>query len=106
MVISRIDAIACCLVAGAAAEGRRMELPEWAPDGVQVDRPSAARIYDYLLGGFHNFAVDREIARQAIEAKPDVPVQARVNRAFLHRAVRYVLSQGVDQFLDLGSGIP
>jgi SAM-dependent methyltransferase len=83
-----------------------MELPEWAPEGVQVDRPSAARIYDYLLGGFHNFAADREVARLAIEAKPDVPVQARVNRAFLHRAVRHVLSQGVDQFLDLGSGIP
>jgi hypothetical protein len=63
-------------------------------------------MYDYLLGGFHNFAADREVARQAIEAMPDAAVQAQANRAFLHRAVRFLVDAGVRQFLDLGSGIP
>ncbi len=83
-----------------------MDQPDWVPDGVDADRPTAARIYDYLLGGFHNFAVDREVARAAIAAMPDVAVQARANRAFLHRAVRFLVQQGITQFLDLGSGIP
>jgi hypothetical protein len=80
--------------------------PEWVPPDVDVTRPSAARIYDYLLGGSHNFAADREVGRAAIAAMPDVTVQAQANRAFLHRAVRYLVDKGVRQFLDLGSGIP
>jgi hypothetical protein len=80
--------------------------PEWVPEGVDVEKPTAARIYDYLLGGFHNFAADREVARAAIAAVPDVAVQAQANRAFLHRAVRYLVEVGIRQFLDLGSGIP
>jgi SAM-dependent methyltransferase len=83
-----------------------MDLPEWAYEGVDVTRPSAARIYDFLLGGSHNFAADREVARLAMEAMPDVAVQARANRDFLHRAVRFAVHEGVHQFLDLGSGIP
>jgi SAM-dependent methyltransferase len=79
---------------------------EWVPDGIDLERPSAARIYDYLLGGSHNFAVDRDVARAAIAAMPDVAIQAQANRAFLHRAVRYLATIGVHQFLDLGSGIP
>ncbi|BCB83474.1 hypothetical protein Psuf_007870 [Phytohabitans suffuscus] len=65
-----------------------------------------ARAYDYLLGGSHNFAADRALARQMIAAVPDAKVQARLNRAFLHRTTRYVLDQGIRQFLDIGSGIP
>ncbi|MBO0869479.1 MAG: SAM-dependent methyltransferase [Micromonosporaceae bacterium] len=80
--------------------------PGWVPESVDVDRPSLARIYDYMLGGFHNFAVDRELARAAIAAMPDAAVQAQANRAFLHRAVRFLVDRGVRQFLDLGSGIP
>ncbi|WP_432838269.1 SAM-dependent methyltransferase [Dactylosporangium sp. CA-092794] len=80
--------------------------PDWVPDGLDIDRPSVARIYDYLLGGSHNFAADRALARQAIEAIPDLPVQAATNRAFMHRAVRFLVDAGVTQFLDLGSGIP
>ena len=80
--------------------------PEWVPPDVDVDRPSVARIYDYLLGGSHNFAADREVARAAMAAIPDLTVQAQANRAFLHRAVRYLVDAGVRQFLDLGSGIP
>jgi hypothetical protein len=83
-----------------------MERPSWIPDSTNVDRPSQARAYDYLLGGSHNFAVDREIARQAIALMPDVATQAQANRAFLHRAVRFLTDVGVRQFLDIGSGIP
>jgi hypothetical protein len=79
---------------------------DWVPDGLDIDRPSVARVYDYLLGGSHNFAADREWARRAIEAIPDLPVQAAANRAFMHRAVRFLVGAGVTQFLDLGSGIP
>lgn len=70
------------------------------------DRPSPARIYDYLLGGSCNFAVDRAVAAHAMRAVPDLPVQAHANRRFLRRAVRYCRAEGIDQFLDLGSGIP
>jgi hypothetical protein len=83
-----------------------MDLPDWAPAGVDPDRPSAARIYDYLLGGSNNFAADRAVAEQAVTAMPDLAVHAKVNRAFMNRAVRYLVDSGVDQFLDLGSGIP
>ena len=83
-----------------------MDRPEWAPEGLDIDRPSAARIYDYLLGGFHNFEIDRQVARQAMEGMPDVVTQALANRAFMHRSVRYLVGAGIRQFLDLGSGIP
>ncbi|OLB76574.1 MAG: hypothetical protein AUI14_18275 [Actinobacteria bacterium 13_2_20CM_2_71_6] len=80
--------------------------PDWVPESVDMERPSAARIYDYLLGGSHNFAADRDVARKAIAAMPDLPVQAQANRAFLRRAVQYVAQAGIRQFLDIGSGIP
>jgi hypothetical protein len=80
--------------------------PEWVPPDVDVEKPSVARVYDYLLGGSHNFAADREVARAAMAVIPDAPVQAQANRAFLHRAVRYLVDAGMRQFLDLGSGIP
>jgi len=63
-------------------------------------------MYDYFLGGAQNFAVDREAAEQAATAFPHIRVGARVNRSYLGRAVTYLVGQGVDQFLDLGSGIP
>ncbi|MFI9006610.1 SAM-dependent methyltransferase [Actinosynnema sp. NPDC053489] len=75
------------------------------PD-IDLTRPSAARVYDYYLGGAHNFAVDREMAEQAIRMWPDVPLIMQANRAFLRRAVQFCVSRGVTQFLDLGSGIP
>ncbi|BCB78624.1 SAM-dependent methyltransferase [Phytohabitans flavus] len=80
--------------------------PDWAPAEVDQNTATVARAYDYLLGGSHNFAADRALARQLISVFPDVKVQARINRAFLHRATRYVLDQGIRQFLDIGSGIP
>ncbi|MFC1420348.1 SAM-dependent methyltransferase [Streptacidiphilus cavernicola] len=83
-----------------------MTRPKWVPAGTDLDKPNAARVYDYYLGGSHNFAVDREMARQAIALWPDLPMIMRANRAFLRRAVQYVAEQGVSRFLDIGSGIP
>jgi len=60
-----------------------------------------------MLGGSHNFAADRAVAEQAIAAMPELPFVLRENRRFLRRAVRYLAAEaGIDQFLDLGSGIP
>ena len=63
-------------------------------------------MYDYFLGGHHNFEVDRKAAEQAIAIWPDMPLVLRANRAFLRRAVRFIVDQGIDQLLDIGSGIP
>jgi hypothetical protein len=80
--------------------------PDWAPESIDIERPSVARMYDYFLGGSNNFAVDRETARQVIAAVPDAPLQAQSNRAFLRRVMRFLLDAGVRRFLDIGSGIP
>jgi hypothetical protein len=69
-------------------------------------RPSNARVYDYFLGGYHNFAVDREAAERIIAVEPDFALILRANRAFLRRAVLFALDAGVRHFLDLGAGIP
>lgn len=82
------------------------ERPPWAPLEVDLDRPSSARIYDYMLGGSHNFGSDREMAEQLLAADPRIGPTAHANRAFLRRAVEFLAGQGVRQFLDLGSGIP
>ncbi|MCM2418209.1 MULTISPECIES: SAM-dependent methyltransferase [unclassified Streptomyces] len=83
-----------------------MERPAWAPQGIDLSVPSVSRIYDYYLGGSHNFEVDREAARQAMEIFPGLPKIMQANRAFMRRAVRYAVDQGITQFLDIGSGIP
>jgi O-methyltransferase involved in polyketide biosynthesis len=76
------------------------------PDGVDVTRPSIARIYDYLLYGKDNFAVDRAAADKLMESRLDPRRLSLANRAFLYRAVRFLARQGVAQYLDLGSGLP
>jgi hypothetical protein len=63
-------------------------------------------MYDALLGGSHNFEVDRQSAARAIAKVPDLPLVALSNRAFLRRAVRFLVDAGIRQFLDIGSGIP
>lgn len=83
-----------------------MERPSWATEDVDLDRPSVARVYDYFLGGSHNFAVDRQLAAQIQTLAPDVADIMRANRAFLSRAVRFMIDAGIKQFLDVGSGIP
>lgn len=83
-----------------------MQRPEWAPAQIDIERPSPARIYDYHLGGSHNFAADRQAAEQIAAIMPELPLIMRANRAFLVRAVRFLADSGIRQFLDLGSGIP
>ena len=82
------------------------ESESWIPEKIPADKPSAARIYDHLLGGYHNFACDRAVVEQLLVQYPDMKETAQINRAFLRRAVNYLLEQGIEQFLDLGSGIP
>lgn len=83
-----------------------MERPAWAPRSIDISVPSVSRIYDYYLGGSHNFEVDREAARKAMEFMPGLPKIMQANRAFMRRAVRFAVDQGITQFLDIGSGIP
>lgn len=73
---------------------------------VDPQRPSVARIYNFLLGGRHNFAADRQAASAARSAMPELPAILRLNRQFLGEAVRLAAEVGIDQFLDLGCGIP
>lgn len=70
------------------------------------ETPNAARLYDYYLGGAHNFAPDRAKAREVIELWPNVVPVAQYNRGFLRRVVEHALDAGITQFLDLGSGVP
>ncbi|MFF0430886.1 SAM-dependent methyltransferase [Streptomyces sp. NPDC004327] len=83
-----------------------MERPAWAPPGIDISVPSVSRMYDFYLGGSHNFEVDREAARKAMEFLPGLPKIMQANRAFMRRAVRHAVAGGVTQFLDIGSGIP
>jgi hypothetical protein len=73
---------------------------------VDVSKPNPARVYDCLLGGANNFEVDRGLAKRLIEMVPDVAFTVIENRSFLRRAVAFLAKAGIDQFLDLGSGIP
>ncbi len=86
--------------------GEQVERPNWAPGDIDLERPSVARVYDYYLGGAHNFAADRAVAQKTLESMPDLRSIVLNHRAFLRRAVSYLLGRGVRQFLDLGSGIP
>ena len=83
-----------------------MDRPAWVTEDVDLDRPSIARVYDFFLGGSHNFAVDRAMAEKLLALAPDAADVMRANRAFLRRAVRFMVGAGITQFLDIGSGIP
>jgi hypothetical protein len=74
---------------------------------VDTATPSPARIYDYVLGGTHNFAVDRAAAEQIRAQSPDLEDAAWVNRGFHQRTARWMANeQGIRQFIDIGSGLP
>ncbi|MGW5741156.1 SAM-dependent methyltransferase [Amycolatopsis sp. NPDC003861] len=77
-----------------------------APRGIDVDKPNAARVYDYLIGGKLNYAIDREFAERILQVRPEARELAVLNRRWLRRAVRFGASQGIRQFLDVGSGMP
>jgi hypothetical protein len=90
---------------GASLEPRS-ELPRGGLTDEQLSVPSAARMYDYYLGGHHNLAIDREAADRAIAIYPEFALIMQANRAFLRRAVVYLAELGIARFLDVGSGIP
>jgi len=78
----------------------------WVGASTSLDRPNPARIYDYLLGGHHNFAADRAAVEKMIEIFPHAAEGAAAQRAFLRRAIDLFTAEGIDQFLDIGSGLP
>lgn len=83
-----------------------MSEPGALPTGVDPSTPNVARMYDYALGGKDNLAVDRELMEQLYAVVPYGARPARENRAFLGRAVRFLATAGIRQFLDIGSGLP
>jgi hypothetical protein len=81
--------------------------PGWVPPEIDTTKANIARVYDYWLGGSHNFRADQDAARTMIAMDPNIRAIMRANRAFLGRAVRYLAREaGITQFLDIGSGIP
>jgi hypothetical protein len=80
--------------------------PRTAPK-LDTTVPQTARIWNYLLGGKDNYAVDREVGDQIEAAVPEIVQNARLSRDFLVRSVRYLTGQaGIRQFLDIGTGLP
>lgn len=73
---------------------------------IDTSRPHPARIYDYLLGGKDHYEVDQRAGDELAAAAPEARIGLRANRAFLQRAVRYVVGSGVRQILDVGTGLP
>jgi hypothetical protein len=98
----------CAMTSTAPGQGSGVGVG-WRPGAdLRIDKPTPARMYDYYLGGKDNFAVDREAADAVIAVlgealTRDCPLE---NRAFLRRAVRFLAEQGIDQFIDLGAGLP
>lgn len=78
----------------------------FAPQGVDLSRPSVARVYDYVLGGSTNWAVDREVGEKVMTTIPLAQPIVQANRHFLVRVVRHLMRRGVRQFIDLGAGVP
>lgn len=76
------------------------------PEGFDVTKPSPARIYDYMLGGTHQFDPDVAAAQRILQAVPEVRDCAWANRGFHQRAASWIAKRGVKQFLDIGSGLP
>ena len=92
-----------------AEGGRRIEgaRQDAEPPSFDVTVAHPARVYDCLLGGKDNYEVDRETARAVISANPNILPAVRANRAFLRRAVTYLVEEaGIRQFLDIGTGLP
>ncbi|NRQ31340.1 SAM-dependent methyltransferase [Nonomuraea sp. NN258] len=70
------------------------------------DAPSSARIYNYFLGGTDHYLIDREAGDTFLAHRPTVKAAARANRGFMLRAVKALADAGIDQFLDIGAGLP
>ncbi|MFI0352678.1 SAM-dependent methyltransferase [Actinomadura sp. 9N407] len=83
-----------------------MAAEEWAPTGADLTTPNTARIYDYLLGGKDNYDADRKVAEQLLKIIPESRMAARQNHLFIARAVRFLVKEGVRQFIDIGTKLP
>lgn len=67
----------------------------------------SARVWDYWLGGKDNYPVDRDVGDQIAQVLPDIVTQAKADRMFLGRVVRFLAGEaGIRQFLDIGTGLP
>lgn len=82
------------------------EAEKFAGKDLELDKPNPARMYDYVLGGELNYAMDRQLVDDLLSEMPRARDTALLNRYWLRRAVRYGARQGIRQFLDLGSGMP
>jgi hypothetical protein len=90
-----------------ASGSGRHKLDEDQVLDLQTDRAHGARIYDYILGGKDNYAVDRAVGDASMEAWPALRTHMRANRTFMHRVGRFLATErGITQFLDIGTGIP
>ena len=76
------------------------------PPGVDPNVPAPARLYDYYLGGSSNYQVDRDAAEEVRKLIPELTDAAWANRGFHQRAARWLAEQGIDQYVDIGSGLP
>jgi hypothetical protein len=76
------------------------------PEGLDITKPSPARIYDYMLRGSHHFDVDVNAAERLMRAVPEIRDTAWSNRGFHQRAATWIANRGIRQFLDIGSGLP
>lgn len=73
---------------------------------LDTSTPTIARAYDYLLGGGANFAADRALAGRLQSLYPRVRDLLLLSRTYLANSVAFVARQGVDQYIDVGSGLP
>jgi S-adenosyl methyltransferase len=92
---------------GHVRDGKVVMQPGFAASEIDTSKPHPARMYDAYLGGNDNYPVDREAVREIVRLYPEVRPIALANRAFLQRAVRFLVGEaGIRQFLDIGTGIP
>jgi S-adenosyl methyltransferase len=95
------------MVASSPGEWKDEMEPGFAPSEIDTSRPHPARMYDYFLGGKDHYVVDREAASAVLRIVPEVRDMARANRAFLQRAVRFLVAEaGIRQIIDVGTGMP
>jgi hypothetical protein len=95
------------LSAGHVPEGKDAMEPGFAASEIDTTTPHPARMYDALLGGKDHYRADQEAVRQLLRAAPEVRDSALANRAFLQRAVRFLVGEaGLRQVIDIGTGIP
>jgi hypothetical protein len=87
-------------------EDIKLEKEKWITEDIDIEKPNIARIYDYLLGGYHNFEIDRATAEGVLKVYPYMKPAAIAVRAYLRRSVHFLTERGIEQFLDIGSGLP